>query len=108
MDAERDPEWMWSLSRHVFWHPLARAYALTKDEKYAREFASQLKGFVKSWPVEDYLGKIGVCGEKTDTSFPGNAWRTIETAIRIYATWFPVFQYSRNLRLWMKNSGSAF
>jgi hypothetical protein len=95
VDAEKDPEWMWSLSRQVFWHPLARAYALTKDEKYAKEFCLPAKRLCKKLAVENYLGKIGVYGEKTDMSFPGDAWRTIETGIRIYATWLPVMVYFR-------------
>lgn len=99
-DTSRDSEWMWSLARHVFWQPLARAYALTKDEKYACEFINQLKGFVKSWPVEEYLGKVGSKGENTDMSFPGTAWRTIETGIRIYATWLPVMAYFRKSPSW--------
>jgi hypothetical protein len=93
--SSMDSEWLWSLARHIFWQPLARAYAITGDEKYAREFASQLMGFVKSWPVDEFLGKIGIYGEKTNKSFPGDAWRTLEAAIRIYAVWIPVMIYFR-------------
>ncbi len=89
-DSSRDPEWLWSLARHIFWAPLARAYALTGDEKYAREFVSQLRGFVDAWPVEPYLE-----AQDPDMRFPGNAWRSIETGIRIYTTWLPCLAYFR-------------
>ncbi|MBQ4281079.1 MAG: hypothetical protein II753_03155, partial [Spirochaetales bacterium] len=36
-ETSRDNEWSWSLFRTIYWQPLARAYALTKDEKYTRE-----------------------------------------------------------------------
>jgi len=99
-DTTKDPEWMWSLARQTFWTSLARAYAITKDEKYAREFIAQLKGFIKSWPVEDYLNKIGKYGEKTDMVYPADAWRTIEAAIRIYAVWIPLLVYFRKSPSW--------
>lgn len=91
----KDPEWMWSLARQIFWPPLARAYAMTGDERYAQEFVSQLKGFIKSWPVEEFLGKIGPYGEDTVMRYPANAWRTIEAAIRVYAVWLPLMLYFR-------------
>lgn len=89
-DSSRDPEWLWSLARHNFWVPLARAYALTGDEEYAREFAAQLKGFVDAWPVEPHLEYLDPV-----MSFPGNAWRSIEAGIRIYTSWLPCLVYFR-------------
>ena len=35
-ETSRDNEWSWSLFRTIYWQPLARAYALTKDEKYTK------------------------------------------------------------------------
>lgn len=108
IDTTKDPEWMWCLSRHIYWPPLARAYALTGDEKYAKEFVSQLKGFIKSWPVDEFYGKLGVYGEKTDMSFPGNAWRTIEAGIRIYAVWLPLMVYFRKSPSWDEEGWALF
>lgn len=94
-DTTMDPEWMWSLARQIFWPPLGRAYAMTGDEKYVRELVSQMKGFITSWPVEEFLGKIGMYGELTDMKYPANAWRTIEAAIRVYAVWLPLMMFVR-------------
>lgn len=94
-DTTKDPEWMWSLARQIFWPPLARAYAMTGDEKYAKEFVSQLKGFITSWPVEEFIHKIGDYGEFTDMKYPADAWRTIEAAIRVYAVWLPLMVFFR-------------
>ena len=40
--TSHDNEWTWSLYRHIYWQPLARAYALTKDEKYTKEFLHEM------------------------------------------------------------------
>lgn len=95
LETTKDPEWMWSLSRQIFWAPLGRAYVMTGDERYAKEFATQISGFITSWPVEEFLGKIGTFGEETDMKYPGNAWRTIETAIRLYCVWLPMLMFFR-------------
>ena len=96
----RDSEWMWSLARHLWWVTLGRAYQMTGDEKYAREWMAQLKGWYKAWPVAEFLGKLGTYGEKTDMSYPGDAWRTIETGIRMYCVWLPLFFYFRKSGTW--------
>lgn len=31
-------EWSWSLFRHIYWQPLARAYVMTGDERYTKDF----------------------------------------------------------------------
>jgi len=83
-ETSRDSEWTWSLVRHNFWIPLARAYGLTKQEKYAREFIRQLKGFLAAWPVEPHMNTF-----QANMNFPGDAWRSIDAAIRIYTVWLP-------------------
>jgi len=88
VDSSRDPEWMWSLARHNFWATLARAYALSGDEKYAREFVQQLEDFCSSWPMGPHLAD-----EDSHMGFPGDAWRSIEAGIRIYTIWLPVMVY---------------
>ncbi|MBN1579557.1 MAG: alginate lyase family protein [Anaerolineae bacterium] len=95
IDSSRDPEWLWSLARHNFWATLARAYALTGDEKYACEFVSQLKDFVASWPMAPHMAEAD-----SHMAFPGNAWRSIEAGIRIYTVWLPVMVYFRRSPSW--------
>ena len=53
--TSHDNEWTWSLYRHIYWQPLARAYALTKDEKYTREFLHQMESWAKAWPVGPFM-----------------------------------------------------
>ena len=53
--TSHDNEWTWSLYRHIYWQPLARAYALTKDEKYTREFLHEMTEWGKAWPVVPFM-----------------------------------------------------
>lgn len=70
-----DNEWSWSLYRFIFWQPLARAYALTGDDKYPREAASELKGFMAAWPLEDLLRDEAAYIEAH--KYPSYPWRHI-------------------------------
>ncbi len=94
-NSSRDPEWLWSLARHNFWPTLARAYAITQDEKYTREFVQQLKDFAASWPVEPHMADVD-----PHMDFPGDAWRSIEAGIRIYTAWLPAMVYFRRSPSW--------
>lgn len=86
-DAAHDNEWSWSLYRFIYWQPLARAYALTGDEKYPAEAVSELKGFLKAWPLEDFLrDEEGYIARHQYPSYP---WRHIETAMRLYTAFIP-------------------
>lgn len=86
-DAAHDNEWSWSLYRFIYWQPLARAYALTGDEKYPTEALSELKGFLKAWPLEDFLrDEEGYIARHQYPSYP---WRHIETAMRLYTAFIP-------------------
>lgn len=64
-----DPEWIYAFNRMHFWLPLGQAYALTKDEKYAKAFASQMCHWV---------GHV----KRSDPKC-GKAWRTIEAGLRM-------------------------
>lgn len=97
VSSSKDPEWAWSLFRHTYWITLARAYVMTKDEKYAREFVYQMKSFIRSWPIEEFINKIH---KEMGFPFPGHAWRTIETGIRMYTSWFPAMVYFRKSPSW--------
>lgn len=74
---DRDHEWTWQLNRHGAWVGLARAYQATGDERFAREFDSQFRDWVKDCPVP-------VQGANQR---PYSKWRTIEAGIRMSWTW---------------------
>lgn len=103
--TSRDNEWSWSLFRLIYWQPLARAYVLTGDEKYTREFLAQLHSFYENWPVKPFMEDAAF--EKTFT-FPGHAWRTIETAMRFYTTWMPCYVAFRTSKEWDGESWAVF
>ncbi len=104
-ETSRDNEWSWSLFRHIYWQPLARAYVLTGDEKYTHEFLAQLRSFYEHWPVKPFMEDDTF--EKT-FSFPGHAWRTIETAMRFYTTWMPCYVAFRASKEWDEESWAIF
>jgi len=92
-ETSRDNEWSWSLFRTIYWQPLARAYALTKDERYAAAVSTQLKSFFEAWPAQPFIEWDEM---DKSTPFPGHAWRTIESGIRIYTTWLPCLEILKN------------
>ena len=82
-----DNEWSWSLYRFIFWQPLARAYALTGDEKYPREALALLRSFLNAWPLEELLRDEE--GYLRAHTYPSHPWRHIETAMRLYTALIP-------------------
>ncbi len=88
-DAAHDNEWSWSLYRFIFWQSLARAYAMTGDEKYPREAVSLLRSFLAAWPIEDFLQDEQ--GYIQKHAYPSYPWRHIETAMRLYTAFLPCF-----------------
>ncbi len=73
-------EWTWQLNRHSEWVALARAYSATSDEKYAREWVSQMVRWVRDSPVPAGSGNL-----------PRSSWRTIESGIRAGGPWPEIF-----------------
>ena len=73
-----DSEWVFAFNRMRFWICLGQAYACTKNEKYAKAFASQLC---------DWVARV----KRTD---PGcaKAWRSIEAGLRM-EYWTKAMQY---------------
>jgi hypothetical protein len=104
-ETSRDNEWSWSLYRNIYWQPLARAYAMTGDEKYAREFICQMKSFTAAWPVEPFMEDPEYAKKFV---FPGHPWRHIETAIRIYTTWLPCYMIFRRSPSWDREGWLVF
>ncbi|MBN2560120.1 MAG: alginate lyase family protein [Phycisphaerae bacterium] len=49
-DLTGDAKWVWELSRHHHLVAFGRAYRLTGDERYAREAAAQLQGWMEQCP----------------------------------------------------------
>lgn len=94
MQDSQDNEWSWSLFRTLYWQPLARAYAQTGDEKYAKEFVAEMRSFVAAWPVAPFMDD-GTYGQ-THFRQNGHAWRTLESGARIYTTWLPCFEVFRS------------
>lgn len=88
---ERDHEWTWQLNRHGAWVSLAQAYKATGDERFAREFDSQLSDWVKDCPIP-----VNGANQR-----PYSKWRTIEAGIRMSWTWpsiFTTFRKSTSLK----------
>ncbi|MHB0877081.1 MAG: alginate lyase family protein [Anaerolineae bacterium] len=102
-DEARDPEWVWSMARQLYMVPLGRAYALTGDEKYAREWMAQLKSWSKAWPVGPYMEPLD-----PDMAFPGNHWRSIEAGMRMYCVWLPLLPYFRRSPSWDEEGWLVF
>ena len=72
-----DKEWVWQLNRMGFWDAMARTYWHTGDERYAREWCTQLLDWTRKNPRDDQHQY---------------AWRSIEAGIRGYR-WAGLFQY---------------
>lgn len=106
-ETSRDNEWSWSLYRHVYWQPLARAYALTGDEAYTEEFLHQLNSFADSWPLRPFLEDTDGSYEK-QFDYPGHPWRPIETAMRIYTSWLPCMEAFRASSAWQWQDWARF
>ncbi len=104
-ETSRDNEWSWSLFRHIYWQPLARAYVMTGDEKYTREFLRQMRAFLQAWPVKPFMEDDSY---ETKFGFPGHAWRTIETAMRMYTVWLPCMEAFRTSPEWGREDWVLF
>lgn len=76
-----DPEWVFAFSRMRFWICLGQAYALTKNEKYAKAFATQLVSWIDTVPQQDDKNAL--------------AWRSIEVGLRL-EYWLKAMRYFEN------------
>ncbi|MDR1914623.1 MAG: heparinase II/III family protein, partial [Clostridiales bacterium] len=76
-----DPEWIFAFNRMCFWICLGQAYALTKDEKYAKAFAEQMTHWVAV--------------VKQDDPRCVKAWRSIEVGMRL-TSWLKSMQYFKD------------
>lgn len=86
-----NPEWTWQLNRTGGWQTLADAYTATKNEKYARAFAVQLR---------DWLDQTGGVPPEKGYNNVGSPWRTIEEGLRLMGPWpvaYKVFEHSPSM-----------
>mgnify|MGYP001060649000 CR=1 FL=1 len=81
-----DKEYLWQLNRMTHWQPLLAAYALTREEKYAKKVLDELAHWVKTVPAPQVPRDI----HEMDALFSGpHPWRILEVGIRAYKT-FPL------------------
>lgn len=83
----KDNELRWQLHRHKWFTPMGKAYRLSGDEKYAKEWAYQYIDWIRKNPLsqinkEDYelLDSVEVKGEAENVRF---AWRPLEVSNRL-------------------------
>ncbi len=83
----RDNELRWQLHRHKWFTPMGKAYRLSGDEKYAREWTFQYMDWIKKNPLapmskEEY--ELVSAGEvKGDAENVRFAWRPLEVSNRL-------------------------
>lgn len=77
----KDLELRWQLHRMPWWNVYARAYAFTKDEKYAKEWIYEYRDWIKKNPLNDYNPTKKSKMENLDNQY--FAWRPLETGIRL-------------------------
>ena len=83
-DPDYDPEFSNTLHRLYFWNDLGQAYWATLDEKYSKEWVSQLCDWVKDNPVDINSGP-----------YDRTPWRSLEVGIRMSNTgsWMNAYNY---------------
>ncbi|MCK5805173.1 MAG: alginate lyase family protein, partial [Lentisphaeria bacterium] len=84
-------QWPVQLNRHVEWRFLAAAHLRTRDDKYAREWASQVRHWVASMPV-----MIAPNWIQGPFNLSGRTSLSLDAGIRLGQTWFPSFEVFRN------------
>lgn len=83
----RDNELRWQLHRHKWFTPMGKAYRLTGDEKYAREWTLQYLDWIKKnplVPVQQEAYELVSAGEVRGTAENVRfAWRPLEVSNRL-------------------------
>ena len=78
-------EWVWQLNRHPEFITLAKAYLITKEDKYVRAFEKLIDSWIEQeeFPIADVANRHG--------SYQLTGWRTIESGIRMGQPWqYPI------------------
>ncbi|MBP7937542.1 MAG: alginate lyase family protein [Phycisphaerae bacterium] len=76
-DPRGDIEWVAAMYRFHWADPLARAYAATRDDKYAQAFVELTSDWIRKHPLEDWTATHPVY-----KSWRGFAWLDLQTGIR--------------------------
>lgn len=84
-------QWPIALNRHTHWLTLGRAYAATKEEKYAQEFVSQLRSWVAALPI--YIGPGYIEGPVIE---PGKHHLSLDAGIRMAQSWWQAYGYFKD------------
>lgn len=83
----RDNELRWQLHRHKWFIPMGKAYRVTGDEKYAREWVLQYVDWIRKNPLvkinPDLYELADVDSVKGEVENVRFAWRPLETGIRL-------------------------
>ncbi len=79
----KDNELRWQLHRTKWWQPMGKAYFLTKDEKYAKEWVFQYMDWIKKNPLEDFKNRQQVGADVERLPNSAFAWRPLEVSHRI-------------------------
>lgn len=77
----KDNELRWQLHRTKWWVPMGKAYRLTGDEKYAREWVLQYRDWIKKNPLTSFSGIKDKNMEEVDNVY--FAWRPLEVGDRL-------------------------
>jgi hypothetical protein len=90
-DPHHYDQWAIALNRHQYWAVLGRAYAGSRNEKYAREFVAQLNSWVAAMPV--FIEPRWVEGPFLDSR---RAPLSLDAGIRMATAWWPAYGYFKN------------
>lgn len=95
IDWSADPhdydQWPIALNRHTHWLTLGRAYAATKDEKYAQEFVSELRSWLAALPI--YIGANWIEGPHLER---GKIPLSLDAGIRMAQSWWQAYGYFKD------------
>ena len=85
----KDNELRWQLHRHKWFIPMGKAYKLTGDEKYAKEWVFQFMDWIKKNPLTqmnkseyELISSGEITGNAENVRF---AWRPLEVSDRLQA-----------------------
>lgn len=83
----QDNELRWQLHRHKWFTPMGKAYRLSGDEKYAKEWVYQYMDWIKKNPLTEVQPEnfeLGSAGEvKNNAENVRFAWRPLEVSNRL-------------------------
>lgn len=82
----KDNELRWQLHRTKWWQPMGKAYYISKDEKYAKEWVFQYMDWIKKNPLTELRANENEnisSGEINTVDNVAFAWRPLEVSHRL-------------------------